>query len=245
MNQPLVNIQGAQITSSHGQVAHALGRGIVLGRHREGELLPAEADLMKQFGTSRTVLREAIKMLAAKGMVVSRSKVGTRVRERSAWNMFDTEVLRWYLEGGVDRRFLRDLAEIRLAVEPAAAALAAVRRSEQDLAAMDAAITTMRDANALNAGYADADLALHLALADACGNVFMRSIGAVIEAALRVSFQLSSPPDPVEHERSWKAHADIVEAIRRGDADAAARATERVIYHGLERHGVLAGEVAG
>src|SRR3546814_11137865 len=91
---------------------------------------------------------------------------------------------------------------------------------------MDTAITTMRDANALNAGYADADLALHLALADACGNVFMRSIGAVIEAALRVSFQLSSPPDPVEHERSWKAHADIVEAIRRGDADAAARATE-------------------
>src|SRR3546814_1288637 len=81
-------------------------------------------------------------MLAAKGMVVSRSKVGTRVRERSAWNMFDTEVLRWYLEGGVDRRFLRDLAEIRLAVEPAAAALAAARRSEQDLAAMDAAITT-------------------------------------------------------------------------------------------------------
>src|SRR3546814_9857104 len=80
MNQPLVNIQGAQITSSPGQVAHALGRGIVLGRHREGELLPAEADLMKQFGTSRTVLREAIKMLAAKGMVVSRSKVGTRVR---------------------------------------------------------------------------------------------------------------------------------------------------------------------
>src|SRR3546814_17785456 len=118
--------------------------------------------------------------------------------------MFDTEVLRWYLEGGVDRRFLRDLAEIRLAVEPAAAALAAARRSEQDLAAMDAAITTMRDANALNAGYADADLALHLAIADACGNVFMRSIGAVIEAALRVAFQLSPPPDPGEHERSWK-----------------------------------------
>ena len=245
MNQPLVNIQGTQITSSHGQVAHALGRGIVHGRYREGELLPAEADLMKQFGTSRTVLREAIKMLAAKGMVVSRSKVGTRVRERSAWNMFDTEVLRWYLEGGIDRRFLRDLAEIRLAVEPAAAALAAARRSEQDLAAMDAAITTMRDANALNAGYAEADLALHLALADACGNVFMRSIGAVIEAALRVSFQLSSPPDPIEHERSWKAHADIVEAIRRGDADAAAKATERVIYHGLERHGALGGEVTG
>jgi DNA-binding FadR family transcriptional regulator len=153
--------------------------------------------------------------------------------------MFDSDVLRWYLEGGVDRRFLRDLAEIRLAVEPAAAALAAARRSEQDLAIMDAAIAAMRDANALNAGYADADLALHLALADACGNVFMRSIGAVIEAALRVSFQLSSPPDPVEHERSWKAHADIVTAIRRGDAAAAAAATERVIYHGLERHGAL------
>src|SRR3546814_14469176 len=101
---------------------------------------------MKQFGTSRTVLREAIKMLAAKGTVVSRSKVGTRVRERSAWNMFDTEVLRWYLEGGVDRRFLRDMAEIRLAVGPAAARLAAARRRAQAHAAVDDTITTVREA---------------------------------------------------------------------------------------------------
>jgi len=245
MNEPLVNIQGAQITSSHGNVAHALGRGIVLGRYREGELLPAEADLMKQFGTSRTVLREAVKILSAKGMVVSRTRVGTRVRERTAWNMFDPDVLRWYLEGGVDRRFLRDLSEIRLAVEPAAAALAAARRTDTDLAALDAAILAMRNTHAINAGYADADLAFHLALADACGNVFMRSIGAVIEAALRVSFQLSLPADEAGHERSWRAHADIVEAIRRGDATAAAAATERVIYQGLERHGALDSATVG
>src|SRR3546814_16620819 len=105
-------------------------------------------------------------MLAAKGMVVSRSKVGTRVRERSAWNMFDTEVLRWYLEGGVDRRFLRDLAEIRLAVEPTSAALAAARRREPDLAAMDTALTTMRHANALNSVYTVPDPALPISLAN-------------------------------------------------------------------------------
>lgn len=239
MNRPLVNIPGARITSSHAQVAHALGRGIVLGQYPEGELLPAEVELIKQFGASRTVLREAIKMLSAKGMVVSRSKVGTRVRERAAWNMFDPDLLRWYLEGGVDRRFLRDLAEIRLAVEPAAAALAAVRRTDADLVKLDAAIAAMRDTKAINAGYAEADLAFHLLLADAAGNIFMRSIGAVIEAALRVSFQLSSPADEVQHDTSWRAHADIVEAIRRRDAVAAARATEKVIQQGLERHGAL------
>lgn len=241
MNQPLVNIRGARVASSHAQVAHALGMGIILGQYKEGALLPGEADLIKQFGASRTVLREAIKTLAAKGMVVSRTRVGTRVRTRTSWNMFDPDVLRWYLEGGVDRRFLRDLSEIRLAVEPAAASLAAVRRTEQDLHALDAAIAAMRETKAINAGYAEADLAFHLALADASGNVFMRSIGAVIEAALRVSFQLSSPSDEAGHERSWRAHADIVDAIRRGDAAAAAKATERVIHQGLERHGALEG----
>lgn len=245
MNQPLVNIQGGRIASSHAQVAHALGVGIVQGRYAEGTLLPAEAELMKQFGTSRTVLREAIKTLSAKGMVVSRTKVGTRVRKRSAWNLFDTDVLRWYLEGGVDRRFLRDLSDIRLAVEPAAAALAAARHTEQDLVALDAALTSMHDAKALNAGYAEADLAFHLALADASGNVFMRSIGAVIEAALLVSFRLSSPSDEISHAVSWQAHADIVAAIRKNDGAAAAKATERVIRQGLERHGALEGVTVG
>ncbi|HEX6957320.1 MAG TPA: FadR/GntR family transcriptional regulator [Ferrovibrio sp.] len=245
MNQPLVSIGISRVTSSHAQVANALGIGIVRGQYGEGALLPAEAELMKQFGTSRTVLREAIKTLAAKGMVVSKTKVGTKVRSRSAWNLFDPDVLRWYLAGGVDRRFLRDLSDIRLAVEPAAAALAAARHSEADLVALDTALTAMRDAKALNAGYAEADLAFHLALADASNNIFMRSIGAVIETALLASFRLSLPSDDGQHASSWQAHADIADAIRRKDGAAAARATERVIRQGLERLGALDGPTVG
>jgi DNA-binding FadR family transcriptional regulator len=231
--------------SSHAQVVHALGTDIVLGHYPAGDVLPVEAELIRRFGVSRTVLREGVKTLAAKGMVVSKTRVGTRVRERSAWNMFDPDVLRWYLAGGVDRRFLRDLAEIRLAVEPAAAALAAMRRSLPDLAALDACLAAMRDTREINAGYADADLAFHLALADASGNLFMRSIGAVIEAALLVSFRLSRPMDASAHERSWKAHETIVAAIRAADASAASAATEEVIRQGLATHGALDGLSVG
>jgi DNA-binding FadR family transcriptional regulator len=241
----LAGIPGPLHRSSHAQVVHALGTDIVLGRYPAGDVLPAEAELIRRFGVSRTVLREGVKTLAAKGMVVSKTRVGTRVRERSAWNMFDTDVLRWYLAGGVDRGFLRDLAEIRLAVEPAAAALAAARRSEQDLVALDACIAAMRDTREINAGYADADLAFHLALADASGNLFMRSIGGVIEAALLVSFRLSRPVDESEHARSWQAHARIAAAIRAGDGPAASAATEAVVRQGLASHGALDGLTIG
>jgi DNA-binding FadR family transcriptional regulator len=231
--------------SSHGQVVHALGTDIVLGQFPAGTVLPPEAELIRRFGVSRTVLREGVKTLAAKGMVVSKTRVGTRVRERTAWNMFDTDVLRWCLAGGVDRRFLRDLAEIRLAVEPAAAALAAARRDADGLDALDACVAAMRDTREINAGYADADLAFHLALADASDNLFMRSIGGVIEAALLVSFRLSRPADAREHERSWQAHRAIVDAIRAGDAAGASAATEAVIRQGLANHGALDGLAIG
>ena len=137
-----------------------------------------------------------MKTLVAKGLLTTKARVGTVVRERTAWNMFDADVLAWHLDAGIDKRFLNDLAEICLAVEPRAAGLAAAQRSEEDLAELRRCMDRMRLEASDSVGFADADLALHVAVARASGNLFMRSIGHVIEAALRASFLLSAPVEP-------------------------------------------------
>jgi DNA-binding FadR family transcriptional regulator len=150
--------------------------------------------------------------------------------------MFDADVLAWHLDAGIDRRFLNDLAEIRLAVEPRAAALAASRRSEADLAELQGSMARMRREASDSGGFADGDLALHLAVANASGNLFMRSIGNVIEAALRASFLLSAPVETQDRETVLLWHQRIVDAIVSGDAGAASAAMTEVIHNGLRRH---------
>lgn len=93
---------------------------------RAGAALPRDEELAVRFGVSRTVLREAAKTLTAKGLPGTRSRVGTRVRPRDAWNMLDADVLRWHVEGGAGRAFFADLSEMRLAIEPLAAGLARI-----------------------------------------------------------------------------------------------------------------------
>jgi DNA-binding FadR family transcriptional regulator len=123
----------------HGQIVHAIGRQIVNGDIRPGEVVPVEAGLT----ASRTVLREVIKVLAAKGLVESRPRTGTRVRPRHAWNLLDPDVLAWHQEGASTAAFLRQLSEVRLIVEPAAAELAARRAGESELQAIDEAYRDM------------------------------------------------------------------------------------------------------
>src|SRR5256885_11128886 len=121
--------------SLHGRIVHAIGRRIVTGNLQPGALLPAEPEL----GASRTVQREAIKVLAAKGLVESRPKTGTRVRPRQSWNLLDPDVLAWQREGAPPAAFLRKLTEVRGVVEPAAAELAGERASRRELAAIEQA----------------------------------------------------------------------------------------------------------
>lgn len=220
-------------------MAHAIGTSIIAGLYHAGSRLPGDAELMLQFSVSRPVLRESVKTLAAKGMVAAKARVGTVVLERSAWNMFDADVIAWHLDVGIDQHFLQDLAEIRIAVEPRAAGLAARRRGTADMLALRDSMSCMRR-EASDAGrFADGDLALHLAVANASGNPFMRSVGAVIEAALRASFQLSAPVEPRERDKVLVAHQRIVDAIEIGDCTAASAAMLDVIQGGLERHGAL------
>ncbi|WP_374383104.1 FadR/GntR family transcriptional regulator [Dongia sp.] len=225
------------------QIVRAMGTAILRGDYPEGGLLPAEGDLMAQFGISRTVLREVMKTLAAKGLVVSKTRVGTKVRAQVDWNMFDTDLLGWRLDLGMDIRFLNSLYEIRLAVEPAATALAALRRSEESLARMRALIDEFRQPGHTRLSFAEIDLALHLEIAAASGNPFMRAIGAIIEAALMATFVDSAPvadQDRLHH--STEDHAEIVEAIAAGDATRAAQAMTQVIEDGRRNRTKLLGQ---
>lgn len=225
--------------SSHAAVVRCIGLDIIAGRHLEGARLPGDAELLHALGVSRSVLREALKTLTAKGLISARPRVGTRVRERSAWNMFDADILVWHLDAGIDARFLRDLAEIRLAVEPRAAALAAIRHSAADLAALRRSVAAMGSGSPSSEDFVNADLAFHLRVARASGNPFMVSIGGVIEAALYASFRLSAPGRGRDHAETVAAHARVVDAVAAGNAGDARDAMIAVIERGLRRHAVL------
>jgi DNA-binding FadR family transcriptional regulator len=236
VNSQLVSIPTRRSHSNHAEVARTIGIDIISGRYGEGVKLPGDAELTLMFGVSRPVLRESVKTLVAKGLLSTKARVGTVVRERAAWNMFDMDVLAWHLDAGIDQRFLRDLADIRLAVEPRTAALAAERRSDADVAELRRSISRMRLEPSDAVGFADGDLSLHIAIANASGNPFMRSIGGVIEAALRASFVLSAPVEERERELVIASHEQIVEAIENKDSEAAAAAMTNVIFNGLRRH---------
>lgn len=222
--------------SSHDQVATILGTEILKGVHPPGSIMPGEPELLARFEVSRTVLREVMKTLAAKGLVVSKTRVGTRVREPIHWNFFDADVLAWRVRIGLDDAFLGSLTEVRRALEPAAAALAAQRRKDTDIVRLRELVLQMARTSHTRQSFSETDLDFHVAIGAASSNPLMRSVAAVIEAALAASFSHSSPiDDPDDHERTVNAHAAIVDAIESRDEVAAARAMLEVIDIGAQR----------
>lgn len=224
------------VLSAHGQIVRGLAGEILSGQIAPGEKLPLEADLLARFGVSRTALREALKTLAAKGFLSVKTRVGTRVTDPVHWNYFDKEVLAWSVLGGMDVEFRRHLAEVRRAVEPAAAQLAAQYRTPADIKAMREALEMMRQESRSELAFAQADLALHLAIGAASQNPMMRSLASVIETALLEAFTMSPPTrDANLHQETVRAHAEIVDCIEASDGPGAARAMLAVIEAGYTR----------
>jgi len=223
------------VRNSHGQVVEGIGRAIVSGKYPQNSILPRDEELAAKFGVSRTVLREAMKTLSAKGMIVARTRVGTRVCTRQHWNFFDAEVLVWHLDEHAGMEFLDQLYEMRLTMEPAAAAMAARRATADEIATFYTHAEAMQTAENDKA-FAMADLDLHRAITRASGNVFMDSVGTLIEAALLTTFRLSSPAsEPATQQDVSATHLRIVEAIARRDPEAAEQAMRDVIMYGQRR----------
>jgi DNA-binding FadR family transcriptional regulator len=213
----------------HGQIVHNIGRQILRGEIQPGEVVPFDSGLP----ASRTVLREAIKVLAAKGLVESRPKTGTRVRPRQAWNLLDPDVLAWQRESAPPAPFLRKLTEVRRIVEPAAAELAAERASGREVASLEEAFRQMEAAlSATRPDYEAFDLAdmrFHRAILEACHNDVLEQMSGVVFGALLVSFRATSRL-PGSAKASMPKHRAILEAIRGGDGRLAAQAMRRLVH---------------
>jgi DNA-binding FadR family transcriptional regulator len=180
------------IKNVHGNTLDFLGEAIVAGRYVENTAMPPEAVLGEELGVSRTVVREAIKSLVAKGLVTTGPKVGTKVVPSNEWNWFDPDVIVWKSKSGLTKTFLHDLQELRRIVEPAAVRLAAERATPKDIAKIELAYEGMRRAVEDGGDYVSFDLLFHQGLLNACGNRMLIQMNKVLSALLRTSFELST-----------------------------------------------------
>lgn len=198
----------------HGRLVHSIGRRIVSGEIQPGEQLPTPAGVR----ASRGVVREAIKVLAAKGLVIARPKTGTRVRPPEAWNLLDPDVLAWQQEGLPRGAFLGMLTEVRLIIEPGAAALAARRAGPAKILSLQVALRDMREALDGSTpdydSYNEADLRFHRAIVQACSNDVLERMGAIVSTALLVAFNAAVRVPGLPRGSLWR-HQAILDAIRR------------------------------
>jgi len=229
--------QTAQPARSHtSRVVDDLGLQIVSGHYRQGSILPGDTDLIERYKVSRTVLREALKTLSAKGLLQAKARIGTRVRERADWNLFDPDVLVWHARNGFAPEFLTHLGEMRMALEPEAAAFAARRRTAEQLEEMQDWAARMSDPKISQQDFVQADLGLHLAVAQSANNPFFLSISTLIEVALVAMLTISSPVENAERlAASVAEHRAIVDAIAARDPERARRAMEAVVQKGIDR----------
>jgi DNA-binding FadR family transcriptional regulator len=212
-----------QRKSMHGRIVQELGMRIVSGGIAPGERLPAEPSLCEAYGVSRPVLREATRVLVAKGLVVSKPRVGSVVRARDEWHMLDPDVLVWTISHLPEGEFFRSLMTVRQIIEPAAAALAAISATADDIARIGAAYERMESAQT-PAELLDPDLEFHRAVMSATHNDMLAYIGNMLSLALTESIKLTSR-HPNTHALSLPRHKAIFTAIANRDALAARQAS--------------------
>ncbi|MEO6292258.1 MAG: FadR/GntR family transcriptional regulator [Burkholderiaceae bacterium] len=180
------------IKNVHGNTVDFLGEAIVAGRYQEGGAIPPEPVLCDELGVSRTVIRESIKSLVAKGLIHTGPKVGTRVLSADQWNWFDADVIAWQAKAGLTPDFIRDLQDLRRVVEPAAVKLAALRATSDDIARIEVAYAGMKQAVYEGGDYITFDLRFHQGLLAASHNRMLVQMSKALSALLRTSFELST-----------------------------------------------------
>ncbi|HYN00583.1 MAG TPA: GntR family transcriptional regulator, partial [Aestuariivirgaceae bacterium] len=169
--------------SVHFSVAEAIGMSIVRGEFPPGAILPNEAKWASDFKVSRSAVREAIKILMAKNLIVSRPKVGSRVEPKDRWSLLDHDVLTWYATSLDRAGFLKSLQQFRYIFEPEAAAMAAEFRTEEQMQEISAACRDMAEASSLSER-THADVRFHLAILKASHNELLVPLGVIIDSAL-------------------------------------------------------------
>lgn len=216
------------IKNVHGNTVDHLGQAIVAGRFGAAGSLPPEPLLCEELGVSRTVVREAVKSLVAKGLIQTGPKVGTRVLPAEQWNWFDPDVIAWQAHAGLTPEFLRDLQDLRLIVEPAAIRLAAQRATARDFEALEAAYAGMHRAVFEGGDYVTHDLQFHLGLLRASRNRMLVQMSRALGALLRTSFEISTRRKDGSRS-SLPLHRAVLDAVQARQPDAAEAAIRRLI----------------
>lgn len=221
------------------EIVEELGGMIVRGDAPAGENLPIEAKLTEQFNASRTVTREAIKMLTAKGLIGSRPRRGTNVEPEERWNVLDPDVLRWTLQRRFSLDLMKELLCIREAIEPAAAREAARKQNIEKIAHIREMLEAMRAAENGDCDPVEADTNFHLAILAATENRFFNQFSSVIETALQFSIRAQNRAKGVSA-ASFEEHAKVYQAIAAGDQKKAAKAVEKLLEEARTHVDVLA-----
>jgi DNA-binding FadR family transcriptional regulator len=217
----------------HSYVINEVGRAIVSGDMPVGSGLPGDAEMMDRFGVSRTVLREALKTLEAKGLVEARAKVGTRVLPQSRWNLFDRQVLAWKLESGPSPAFVAALQAVRQSLEVQAAEAAARHREAEHVRLLHYWLNQRGVMSHQPEPFAMAEYEIHRVVAEASGNPFLRAASAVVEFGVAVAVKArmlgeDAPPDGLAPAQASQYEA-LVLAVERGEVEAAGRAMQALV----------------
>jgi len=208
-------------------VAGTIGKRIVTGQYKPGDTLPTEPAAQAEFGVSRTAVREAIRLLSAKGLTASRPKIGTKVRPVADWNMFDADVLRWQVEYGPSDEFVNALFEMREIIEPSAASLAAERATADDITALGVAMDGIENHPRGAAAQIAADVDFHMTILNSSRNPILISVGAMINSALELSFTIGW--QTVMAADSVLQHRAVYEMIAARDAEGAFYGMRRLL----------------
>lgn len=213
------------------RITEELGVAIVTGQFDPREKFPTEAELCLSYGVSRSILREAVKMLTTKGLLSARPRQGTRIESEYNWNLLDPDVLRWLLERQFSFDLLLQFNEVRLAIEPAAAALAATQGTPETLFRLRCAIDRMTAAETKLEDPLDADIDFHVAVLHASGNRFFIELESLIEAALRTSIRVTNQ---LKAAANVDDHKKVFDAIESKDPALAKRSMEEIIVEAMD-----------
>jgi DNA-binding FadR family transcriptional regulator len=221
-------MSGINLTQS---LVQKLGSSIVRGELPAGKSLPIEAELGKKFGASRTVMREAVKILSTKGLIGQRPRVGTFVHPEEKWDLLDAEVLTWILDRHFSHSLVREFLEVRMGIEPAAAALAAVNATEADKELLKEKLDRMKGAMSGHFDPVAADIAFHATILEISHNRFYHQLTPIVETALRFSIRLTNKAKGALAD--YDSHEKIYKAIKSGNPDAASRACRDLVREAL------------
>jgi DNA-binding FadR family transcriptional regulator len=218
-----------ELQGLHGQVVDRIGLSLAADEIRAGEVLRLE-DVQERYGVSRTVAREAVRVLESKRAVTSRPRIGITVRPMTEWNLYDPQVIRWRLASPGREIQLRELAELRAAVEPSAAALAATSSGTEARDALSAHAQAMASAAHAgdSAGFVEADAAFHRALLGASGNGMFAQLAEVTEELLVARRELSLMPHDIDM-AAVRRHQEVADAVAAGRSAEAAQAVTVIV----------------